>query len=275
MKSIVTTGLSVLMVALLSQSAPAANFSEDWDGSNGAWSATGSFEYDGDVVPGKNGWVAHPTLGGIGHRVIQGQPNGNPGDLRKGVGGTQGVSNSNEGCPPPGCGSAHPIGAFTVLSVLTRVSGFAINGGVNVNGEGQIYLGDALGENGYQVTFDSSGGGSLDTLQGGSASSSGLADSGFSSNSWFELQIVIPNSGPAFAQYQDVDDNTGLGSGTYTNLGSFGAGSVNVELLAIASTQQFQGGASAVPFDNINAFPEPASLTLLGLGGLMMLRRRR
>jgi hypothetical protein len=287
MKGIVTGGLSVLMVALLAQSAAVANFTEDFDGSNGAWthaaglgSGTPDDNVFGDVIPGKNGWVAHPTLGGVGHRVIKGNvdhPGGPDIDLREGVGRTQGAGNSWEGCNPPGCGSAHPIGNFSVLSVLTRVSGLAISTGTPINGTGQIYLGDALGENGYQVEFASDGTGGLARLQNGSdiQGNPALADDGFSDISWFELQIVINPNGSAFAQYQDVDDDTGIGADVFTHLGDFDGGGVTVELLAIASTVQNQGGASAVPFDNVKAFPEPASLVLLGLGGLMMLRRRR
>ena len=45
--------------------------------------------------------------------------------------------------------------------------------------------------------------------------------------------------------------------------------------IGIESTKQLRGGASLIPFDNVSVVPEPASLTLLALGGLMMLRRRR
>ena len=121
MKGILTTGLSVLVIALLAQSAPAQVFFDDADGANGPWSSVDpSFGVDaevaGDLLPGKNGWgLAHHPHTHLGHRIVAGapsHPNGPSFDNHYGVGFTQGFGNGFEGCPrqspdPGGCGSAH------------------------------------------------------------------------------------------------------------------------------------------------------------------------
>ncbi|MDX2131839.1 MAG: PEP-CTERM sorting domain-containing protein [Planctomycetota bacterium] len=51
------------------------------------------------------------------------------------------------------------------------------------------------------------------------------------------------------------------------------AGTVTVELFALFVQPNFNGGAAF--FDDLAAVPSPASLALLGMGGLVMARRRR
>lgn len=277
MRSILTAGLSVLVVAILVQSAPAIDFNEDFDGSNGAWTVDGN-PANSDIIPGKNGWVAHPTLGGIGHRVVNDV--GSQG-RRSGIGVSNGAGNSQEGCAGANpCGSAHPVSGVNIMSVLTRVNGG--QGAGPVDGEGEIFFGNAAGTDGYQVYFGTAGAGSLDTLVGGAKTSTALASTGFQTAGveWFELQIVVPVDGsPAFAQYRNVNDTNGAPLEGFTSLGTFGTAASAFDLIAIASLSSNIGGQALIHYDNVSAsgvaVPEPAGLMLIGIGGLAMLRRRR
>jgi len=333
MKGFVTTGLSILVVGLLTQQCFAPPFADDADGQNGPWvSDGGNFgtpddNVFGDVVPGKNGWVGVPD-GGIGHRIVQGNPDAMAGgvnvplaDHHYGINLTQGFGNAWEGCPPSGnnsewgCGSAHSFdlpGASTITySALTNPNGTALTrdmnqgNGLNYAGEAKIFIGDSsianagvTGMNGYMLTFESEEGlGKIEVFENGvnTQSATALLDSSWghypnlpkdedASLQWVEIQIVVNNVGQAnqsaIAQWRDVDDaqNGTVGTTAFTTMGVFDAveGAVfSLDHIAIFSSRQDNGGASLIGFDNINVFPEPASLTLLGLGGLMMLRRRR
>ncbi len=334
MRGIFTASLSVLVVALLMQQASAQPFLDDADGSNGPWvSDAGNFgtpddNVFGDVVPGKNGWLGVPDAG-IGHRIIQGNPDqldgsGDPvplADHHYGINLTQGFGNAWEGCAPAGdnaewgCASAHPVnlpGAGTITySALTNPNGKALlkplnqGFGLNYAGEAKIFIGDSsivnagvTGMNGYMLTFESEEHlGKIEVFENGvnTQSATALLDSGWghfpnlpddadASLEWVEIQIVVSNVGQAnqsaIAQWRDVDDaqNGTVATTAFTTMGVFESvegAMFNLDHIAIFSSRQDNGGASLIGFDNINVFPEPASLTLLGLGGLMILRRRR
>ena len=80
---------------------------------------------------------------------------------------------------------------------------------------------------------------------------------------WWSQQIEITPSDPM---------NTWLSGSTVIDNTAAGATYLNVNLFMI---DQGSAPAGIVRFDNISVVPEPASLVLLGLGGLLLRRKRR
>jgi len=96
---------------------------------------------------------------------------------------------------------------------------------------------------------------------------------------WFELQVVYDlDSDSASASAIQVDDNTGAIIGPVIDLGTF-AGSPSFDVthfIGQAGNSSRDGTGNSGIIDNIGlGLPEPGSLALLALGGLMFLRRRR
>ncbi len=82
-------------------------------------------------------------------------------------------------------------------------------------------------------------------------------------NTWWVQQIAIGPSDPALTWLNGstVVDNTTAGA-TYMN--------INLMLL-----DQGAAPAGLARYDNISVIPEPATMALLGLGGLLLRRKRR
>ena len=280
--------LSALLVIALSQVASATlvtTFSDDFDGSNGSWTK-GNFggaheaASAGDYVEGKNGWVNQNALG---HHHIIGSPGNGGADIRAGVGLTQGVGNSWDGCPS-GCGSAHATNvgdASTVIaSVLTRTGG-------QFTGNGELLLGNdsmlgGAAEYSYRIFINGDSSGSLTTLINNEGAQIQFGTQ--SVTDWFMLRLTVTDVGTAgetaIAEIADVDNTTGALNTAFSLLGTFNPSGGTAALTHVGITSnQIVAGASLKPFDNVLVqmlvVPEPATLSLLGLGALGLLRRRR
>ncbi len=185
-----------------------------------------------------------------------------------------------------------PTPTKITYSVLTQPTGLAVLAPNNLPfaGESGIFIGDSSiasggGLNGYELRFENTpGAGKITLWENGvdTQSSTGLLDSSYAGLDFVEIQIVVSNVGAAnqsaIAQWRNVDDATGAGTSAFTRMGNFDAleGAVfTLNNIAILTTRQDLGGASLIGFDNVRVTPEPACLMLLGLGGLMVLRRRR
>jgi hypothetical protein len=181
--------------------------------------------------------------------------------------------------------------------------------GGQINGVATLYLGDSTltttaGTNAYVLRLISqgckidkgmpsyhwqqAGAGYLQVLEGGvttqltnvADTGFGFSDTGMGQFGWFEAQIVVKNAGraneSAWARYRDVDDNTGAAVDPWTYLGSYNQPGNMFDLthLGIESQTQ-QGGPEVAPFDDVTILPEPATLALLSIGGVVTLLKRR
>ena len=280
--------LSALLVIALSQIASATlvtTFSDNFDGSNGSWTKGTFVGSDhivagGEFIEGNNGWV---NQNGLGHHHVIGHPGNGGGDIRAGVGLTQGVGNSWDGCPS-GCGSAHATNvgdASTVItSVLTRTGG-------QFTGNGELLLGNdsmlgGAAEYSYRIFINGDSSGSLTTLinNGGAQIQFGTQ----SVSDWYMLRLTVTDVGTAgetaIAEIADVDDTTGVPNTAFSLLGTFNPSGGTAALTHVGITSNaIVAGASLKPFDNVLVqmlvVPEPATLSLLGMGTLGLMRRRR
>jgi len=85
---------------------------------------------------------------------------------------------------------------------------------------------------------------------------------------WVELRTEVNLNNDTYNVFYD-NVPLGVANRSWTN-GLSGGG-----VLEIDAVDLFANGASSVYWDNLSLVPEPASLTLLGLGALVLVRRRR
>ncbi len=160
------------------------------------------------------------------------------------------------------------------------------NGGTNPSGDSQgnftTGLADDTGFWGAGNRNDTNSGGSSTTAGGGLLWYSTNAQpvytgSGVNLNviigdtNTHAVKIVLERTAASTVKYTAFLDNTELNSTTATHAGNFDANEV-----AFWSAVS-DGSSTKITYDNIQitAVPEPMSLSLLGLGGLALLRRRR
>jgi len=115
-------------------------------------------------------------------------------------------------------------------------------------------------------------------LQWGDVSSGGQAvfSSGFDANQWYHALLEWdPSAGTLYGRVTLLSDGSLVGEQTATGLGSI----TGIDRLAISEVgHTYASGATAYGYiDNVvvSQTPEPATLSLLALGGLALIRRKR
>lgn len=241
---------------------------------------------DQSILNGQGGWSS--SGGNEGHqtsalRVVAG----------KGVGGSNAVTSAKDG--------THATEGSSAMEIPVGIRGdFTAQVDINVGGDGQTgdvefriatmafanfedtnsHNNDWVGPRMRSGVPSSFGGVSWAKTHTGTfslfspahdSSNLDLANQGY-----IQAKIVVADNAVG-AYYRDIDDATGLPLGDGTWHGSmtggtrFWHGGLGIEAVQLLA----QGGDSDKSYyDNLIITPEPASLALLGLGGLMMLRRR-
>ena len=164
--------------------------------------------------------------------------------------------------------------------MLTRTGG-------QFNGNGELLLGndsmlDGAAEYSYRIFINGDSSGSLTTLinNGGAQIQFGTQ----SVSDWYMLRLTVTDVGTAgetaIAEIADVDDTTGVPNTAFSMLGTFNPSGGTTALTHVGVTSSgITAGASLKPFDNVLVqmlvVPEPATLSLLGMGAMGLLRRRR
>lgn len=250
----------------------------------------------GQAIPGTNGWerislygYASPSLAligsaGSGVGVSQGWVTSGlsadtfnagrniTGDV---IGTTYTVSmavNAPIGTPPI---TDPPSVAVTQAFLAISDAATMLTGGVSVAPDQHIMVIDSNSNHMWFDLDNTAGAGFGDTLVT-------YASLGFNPNTagWFEVKMDMDTSLPSGANtqafYRDIDDITGLpiGLGTWNSIGFF-PGPVGHAVQAAGgwaiTDARIDNFVSGVP----PIIPEPASLTLMGLGGLLLLRIRQ
>ena len=247
--------LVVTVVAALA-SVASADVTETWDGAE--WS-------NGQSVDGNNGWALATELGANGENVINAM-----GHL-----GTRASGKSQNAAATAifrkSLGETISSGIYTAKALIDVQSASRADAGLGVYLDADNYMRVEV-YNDWNTTFK--------IASNGVYGESSVADGGLGTLGWIELQIIYDlDFDSGHAQYRNVDNGAAQYIGDWVNLASFPVTpTFNIsDILIQAGNASNNGDNNSGFIDNIGigAIPEPSSLALLTLGGLIMLRRRR
>jgi len=222
---------------------------------------------DGQDLVGAGDWIAYVDGGNTVHSSIK-------------VSDTGGVGNSFGLASPSTAGHAAAIpldpndvpanGTF-VLSSLINVSGNGSTGGF-------FGVNDGGGAGGFFITANFKPNVAELQFPGGAE---GKVFENFGGMGWFQARMHITQVAgivsAANFDWRDVDDTTAAG-GVFSAMTAFDSATAPAAVgITHAHLESYNFNSGPVGrFDNFGpVIPEPASLALLGLGGLMLVRRRR
>jgi hypothetical protein len=247
------------------------------------WVETFDSHVAGTSITSANGWVEGSTL----WETLGGAAPASAGTATVDAGGTGGVGGSNQAFannPENYYTGARSIGSNTAGTITVsgmflvgngRRGGLAVGGPNFLNlGAGQTLWVDELHFASPAVT---------PVLLVTSISPNGVPAAGNSSNAvadgWNDFRIEVNFGGDSILYFAPIDAGTGLPTAAYTEISRVATPvGFDASYVGIMVTNQGGGVGGAAGWDNVTytgvPIPEPATLGLVGLGALAMLRRK-
>ncbi len=239
---------ALLIVALVGSSANAAVLASD------------SFSYTGALT--SNGWTAHS---GAGNKVIMAD-------------GSIAVLDQSSGS---GEDVHMPFAAQGAAATTYATIDFMVPSGTTVNPDASGLYFFHLGDSGFNFRARTgivvpAGGGDFGLAINNSSSNLGAGTSwasDLSFDTWYNVVVSYDATTATSTLWLDAA-NSGSTSITHTDLNT----GTDIERVAVRQSNDFTG---LINIDNVGAgttfetAPEPATIALLGLGGLALIRRRR
>lgn len=262
---VVTVLMTALVLALGSTASAALSFTEDFD----------SDYSNGDNIAGTHGWVQTAFVWGavIDHATATS-------DL------FMNTFSGEFGTWPQG--AAQPFTTINsgkiILSTLLHVNTLGDNAIVGIFDDGNTN--PAVSMSGYAVSLESNvtNGGWIKLIgfdADTETSNEGWTGESFPSLGWFKVELTIDygtlnGSGgptPTF-RWIDVVETTGAETGSWSSPAG-GPTTSFPDISTYGATNLGLVGGGSTYIDNINLIPEPATLAVLSIGGLLALLSRR